>query len=242
MNKLILSLGNIFEFLKDATGDVTEINLTVKAAIIVTAVSLVLGIFLSIVYIFTHRKSGYLPSMPTTLIILPVVVSTVIMLVGTNFASAFALAGVFTLIRFRSEPGDPKDISYIFASVAAGLCSGMGFVLYSVIICLLICLILTVIYLTNYGEVKKTDLRLKILVPEDLNYEDAFNDIFEKHNVKAHLDKVKTADFGTIYELIYRLNVPSDFRQKEFIDDLRTRNGNLNILLTLTENLYTKNA
>lgn len=118
----------------------------------------------------------------------------------------------------------------------------MGFVLYAVVICCLISVILTVVYLLQYGEPKKTDLRLKILVPEDLNYEDAFNDIFEKYNVKAHLDKVKTADFGTIYELVYRLNVPADFKQKEFIDDLRTRNGNLNILLTLTENLYTKNA
>ena len=241
MNKLILSLGNIFEFIDKPQVDM-EINLTIKSAIIVTAVALVLGVILSIVYIFIHRKNGYLPSMPTTLIVLPVVVSTVIMLVGTNFASAFALAGVFTLIRFRSEPGDPKDISYIFASVAAGLCAGMGFVLYAVVICCLISVILTVVYLLKYGEPKKTDLRLKILVPEDLNYEDAFNDIFEKYNVKAHLDKVKTADFGTIYELVYRLNVPADFKQKDFIDDLRTRNGNLNILLTLTENLYTKNA
>lgn len=119
MNKLILSLGNIFDFIENIKGDM-EINLTVQTAIIVTAVALGLGILLSIVYIFTHRKNGYLASMPTTLIVLPVVVATVIMLVGTNFASAFALAGVFTLIRFRSEPGDPKDISYIFASVAAG--------------------------------------------------------------------------------------------------------------------------
>ena len=238
MNNILLSLGNIFEI--DSLNN--EINLTIKAAMIVTLVALGLGIFLSFVYIFTHRKSGYLPSMPTTLIILPVVVSTVIMLVGTNYASAFALAGVFTLIRFRSEPGDPKDISYIFATVSAGLCAGMGFVLYSVAICLLIGLILIVIYLTNYGETKKTDLRLKILVPEDLNYEEAFLDIFAKYNVKAYLDKVKTADFGTIYELVYRLTVPADFKQKDFIDDLRTRNGNLNILLTLTDNLYTKNA
>lgn len=238
MNNLILSLGNIFQI--DEIRE--EITLTVEAAIIVTLVALALGVFLSLIYIYTHRKSGYMASMPTTLIILPVVVSTVIMLVGTNYASAFALAGVFTLIRFRSEPGDPKDISYIFATVSAGLCAGMGFVLYAAIIGLVIGLILLVLYLTKYGEPRKTDLKLKILVPEDLNYEDAFNDLFEKHNVKAHLDKVKTADFGTIYELVYRLEVTNDFKQKEFIDDLRTRNGNLNIILTLADNLYTKNA
>ena len=238
MNKLILSLGNIFEI--DSINQ--EINLTLEAAILVTLVSLALGVFLSLIYLFTHRKSGYMPSMPTTLIVLPVVVSTVIMLVGTNYASAFALAGVFTLIRFRSEPGDPKDISYIFAIVSAGLCCGMGFILYAVAICVLLGIILLVLYFIKYGEVKKTDLKLKVLIPEDLNFEHAFDDIFTKYNVKAALDKVKTADFGTIYELIYRLNVPSDFKQKEFIDELRTRNGNLNIILTLTDNLYTKNS
>jgi hypothetical protein len=238
MNKLILSLGKIFEI--DSINQ--EINLTLEAAILVTLVSLALGVFLSLIYLFTHRKSGYMPSMPTTLIVLPVVVSTVIMLVGTNYASAFALAGVFTLIRFRSEPGDPKDISYIFAIVSAGLCCGMGFVLYAVAICVLLGIILLVLYFIKYGEVKKTDLKLKVLIPEDLNFEHAFDDIFTKYNVKAALDKVKTADFGTIYELIYRLNVPADFKQKEFIDELRTRNGNLNIILTLTDNLYTKNS
>ena len=238
MNNLILSLGNIFQI--DEIRE--EITLTVESAIIVTLVALALGVFLSLIYIYTHRKSGYMPSMPTTLIILPVVVSTVIMLVGTNYASAFALAGVFTLIRFRSEPGDPKDISYIFATVSAGLCAGMGFVVYAAIIGLVIGGILLVLYLVKFGEPKQTDLRLKILVPEDLNYEDAFNDLFEKYGVKAHLDKVKTADFGTIYELVYRLQVPVNFKQKEFIDDLRTRNGNLNIMLTLADNLYTKNA
>ena len=238
MNKLILSLGNIFDI--DSINQ--QINLTLEAAIVVTLVSLGLGVFLSLIYLFTHRKNGFMPSMPTTLIILPVVVSTVIMLVGTNYASAFALAGVFTLIRFRSEPGDPKDISYIFAIVSAGLCCGMGFVLYAVAICVLLGIILLVLYFIKYGEVKKTDLKLKVLIPEDLNFEHAFDDIFTKYNVKAALDKVKTADFGTIYELVYRLNVPTDFKQKEFIDELRTRNGNLNIILTLTDNLYTKNS
>jgi hypothetical protein len=239
MNNLLLSgIGNIFKM-----DPITqEIELTVESAIIVTAVALLLGVFLSVIYILTHRKTGYMASMPTTLIILPVVVSTVIMLVGTNYASAFALAGVFTLIRFRSEPGNPKDISYIFATVSAGLCCGMGFILYAAVICAVTGTILVVVYLLKYGEPRKTDLKLKILVPEDLNYEDAFNDIFVEYGVKAHLDKVKTADFGTIYELVYRLEVPKDFKQKEFIDKLRTRNGNLNIILTLTDNLYTQNA
>jgi hypothetical protein len=178
--------------------------------------------------------------MPTTLIVLPIVIAAVIMLVGTNYASAFALAGVFTLIRFRSEPGDPKDISYIFSSVAVGLCCGMGFIYVAIFICALLSLILTVVYLIRFGEAKKTNLKLKILIPEDLNYSNVFDDIFAKHGVKASLDKVKTVDFGTMFELLYRIDVNADFNQKAFIDDLRTRNGNLNIVLTLNDNYYTR--
>ena len=235
MNKLILSLDSIFDLT-----DSMKIDITLEKALIVIGVSLLLSICLSLIYIFTHKKSGYAPSMPTTLIVLPVVVTAVIMLVGTNYASAFALAGVFTLIRFRSEPGDPKDISYIFSGVAVGLCCGMGFIYVAIAICVLLSLILTIVYLIRYGEPKKTSLKLKILIPEDLNYENAFDDIFEKHAVKATLDKVRTADFGTMFELVYRVDVNSNFKQKEFIDDLRTRNGNLNITLTLNDNYYTK--
>jgi len=238
MNKILLSFESIFDFESVSN----TIEFTFGNAIIVIASALILGLVLSVVYMFTHRKTGYSASMPTTLIVLPIVVATVIMLVGSNYASAFALAGVFTLVRFRSEPGDPKDIAYIFASVAAGLCTGMGFILYAIIICVVLSAILLVINLTNFGEPRKTDLKIKILIPEDLNYEHAFDDIFEKHGVKAHLDKVRTADFGTIYELIYHLKVNKDFSQKAFIDDIRTRNGNLNIALTLSDNAYTKNA
>ena len=145
LNLILSRITSIFET-EFIAGD-EKIIITPTAAIIVTAVALALGIFLSLIYIYTHKKSGYLASMPTTLIILPVVVSTVIMLVGTNYASAFALAGVFTLIRFRSEPGDPKDISYIFATVSAGLCCGMGFVVYAAIIGLVIGIILLAMYI-----------------------------------------------------------------------------------------------
>ena len=235
MSKLVLSLDSIFDLT-----DSLKIDITLEKALLVIGVSLLLSVCLSLIYIFTHRKSGYAASMPTTLIVLPIVVTAVIMLVGTNYASAFALAGVFTLIRFRSEPGDPKDISYIFSAVAVGLCCGMGFIYVAIFICVLLSLILTVIHLIRYGEPKKTNLKLKILIPEDLNYENAFDDIFVKHNVKAYLDKVKTADFGTMFELTYRVDVTESFKQKDFIDDLRTRNGNLNIILTLNDNYYTK--
>lgn len=244
LNKFInfnfFTFESIFKY--ETIGTDRRIVIDTQIALIILGLALLLGAVLSFVYIYTHRKTGYQHSMPTTLIILPVVVATVLMLVGTNYASAFALAGVFTLVRFRSEPGDPKDISYIFASVAAGLCTGMGYVWYGILVVAVLSLILLTVYFTQFGEPKSTQLKLKILVPEDLNYEHAFDDIFINHKVKAHLDRVRTADFGTVYELVYRLEVSRNFSQKELIDELRTRNGNLNISLTLFDNYYTRSV
>ena len=178
MNKILLSIESIFEYINGS------IQLDIGKVILAFVMSLGLGVAMSLVYIFTHRKSGFLASMPTTLIILPVIITIVIMLVGTNFASAFALAGVFTLIRFRSEPGDPKDLSYIFGTVAIGLCCGMGFVYYAAVLAAVLIGILLVIYFLHYGEPKKSDLKLKILVPEDLNYEHAFDEVFTKYKIQ----------------------------------------------------------
>lgn len=211
-----------------------------KEVIMILLVTLGLGLVLSIVYIFTNRKRGFGSSFPTTLIILPLVVSIVLMLVGNNLASAFALAGVFTLVRFRSEPGDPRDITYIFATVAAGLASGMGFIGYAFIATMTVSIVLLLLHVLRFGETSNRMMKLKVLVPEDLNYEDAFDDIFETYDVQFMLDKVRTAEFGTVYELVYRIKIPKQTSSKSLIDELRTRNGNLMITLIQSEHFSTK--
>ncbi len=213
---------------------ITINGVTINNFIFILVSSLFSGIVVSLIYLFTHKKENFNYSMPVTLMVLPIVVSLVLSLVGDNVAGAFSLMGVFSLIRFRSEQGSLKDIAYIFISVACGLAMGLGYVAYGAVVCIFLSVVLLLASLIKFGEPKKNRLKLRIIVPENLNYEDAFDDILEKYTNGYYLDKVRTTDFGTMFELSYMIIVPKDFCQKNFIDELRCRNSNLNITLTLS--------
>ena len=218
----------------------TSINtgtFTLSNILIVIGTSIILGLAICLTYIKTHKKEGYVPS----LIMLPVIISIIILLVGNNVARAFSLAGAFSIIRFRSAPGDPKDISYIFFTLAVGLASGMGFIGYAVLFTIILCLVMIIIDITKFASPKSKSLELKITVPENLNYEGVFEDILEKYTVNWNLARVRTRDFGSLFELSYRVSMKPEENTKKFIDELRCRNGNLNIILTsdgLEERVY----
>lgn len=222
----------------------TSINtgtFTLSNILIVIGTSIILGLAICLTYIKTHKKEGYVPSFTITLIMLPVIISIIILLVGNNVARAFSLAGAFSIIRFRSAPGDPKDISYIFFTLAVGLASGMGFIGYAVLFTIILCLVMIIIDITKFASPKSKSLELKITVPENLNYEGVFEDILEKYTVNWNLARVRTRDFGSLFELSYRVSMKPEENTKKFIDELRCRNGNLNIILTsdgLEERFY----
>ncbi|MBC5629031.1 DUF4956 domain-containing protein [Clostridium sp. NSJ-6] len=222
----------------------TSINtgtFTLSNILIVIGTSIILGLAICLTYIKTHKKEGYVPSFTITLIMLPVIISIIILLVGNNVARAFSLAGAFSIIRFRSAPGDPKDISYIFFTLAVGLASGMGFIGYAVLFTIILCLVMIIIDITKFASPKSKSLELKITVPENLNYEGVFEDILEKYTVNWNLARVRTRDFGSLFELSYRVSMKPEENTKKFIDELRCRNGNLNIILTsdgLEERVY----
>ncbi len=169
------------------------------------------------------------------MIILPAVVTVIIMLVGSNIARAFSLAGAFSLVRFRSTPGDSKDISYVFLSMAIGLATGMGYIGFAAIVTLILCLTMILLSQLNFGVIKTIDKQLRITIPEDMNYQNVFDDLFQKYTNKSTLERVKTTNLGTLYELTYGVTMKNDNEEKEFLDELRTRNGNLNIILSLKE-------
>lgn len=213
----------------------TSINsgtFTLNNVLIVIATAIVLGLVISLTYIKTHKKEGYAPSFTVTLIMLPVIIAIIILLVGNNVARAFSLAGAFSIIRFRSAPGDPKDLSYVFFTLAVGLATGMGFVGYAVIFTIILCLLMIIIEVTKFAVPKSKALELKITVPENLNYEGIFDEILNKYTISWNLSRVRTRDFGALFELRYKLNVKQECDTKKFIDELRCRNGNLNISLT----------
>lgn len=210
-------------------------TLTIQSTISVIVSALLLGGFISLVYMKTHSKDGYSGSFTITLIMLPVIIAVIILLVGSNVARAFSLAGAFSLIRFRSAPGDPKDISYVFFTLAVGLACGMGYIAYAVLFAIILCVVMVALTLIKYGVAKSPQMQLKITIPEDLDYQNLFDEVFEEYLLTSKLTRVKTADFGSLFELIYTISIKQGINQKEFIDKLRCKNGNLNIVLTLRE-------
>ena len=216
-------------------------SFTLTNALIVIGASIALGFIISIVYMYTHKKDGYAPGFTLTLIMLPVIISIIILLVGNNVARAFSLAGAFSIIRFRSAPGDPKDISYVIFTLAVGLACGMGYVGYGFIVTVILCVLMIILDKAKFAMPKTNSMRLKILVPEDLNYEGLFDDILERYSSTWTMESVKTKDFGALFELSYRLHLNENVSQKKLIDELRCKNGNLNIALTsagLEEKVY----
>lgn len=208
-------------------------EITVGSAVITMLISVLFGAAVAATYYKTQEDSVYQRSMAITLLMLPVILSVIILFIGSNIARAFSLAGTLSIIRFRSAPGDPKDIGFIFFDIAAGLACGVGLYGYGAIFVLILCLLLIISEKGRFFEKKAAQKILKITIPEDLNYQDAFEDIFSKYTKKHSLSKIKTTDLGSLFELCYSVTMKADEDEREFINELRCRNGNLNIILSI---------
>ncbi len=206
--------------------------LTLPSVLLILFASLLLGALIGCVYIWTQRKNGNDTSLSISLIMVPAVVAVIVMLVGNSYARAFTLAGAFSIVRYRSLPATPKDISYVFMSLAIGLGCGIGYIGYSALFCVIFILVMLIISATGFGYPKKREMQLKVVVPENLNFEGLLDDILDSDTVHWRLSKVKTSDFGTMFELIYRLKLKNNVQTKDFLDKIRCRNGNLNIVMT----------
>ena len=182
----------------------------------------------------TNKKNGYNSGFTTTLVMLPVIISIIILLVGNNIARAFSLAGAFSIIRFRSAPGDPKDISYVFFTLAVGLTCGMGYIGYAVIFTAILSTLMFVLDIAKFTSPKGKSMHLKITIPEDLNYDGVFDEVLNTYTNTYQIERIRTRDFGALFELNYMIQLKDDINQKQFLDELRCRNGNLNISLTLS--------
>ena len=192
--------------------------------------SLVLGFLISAIYMITHRKDGYAQSYVLTIIMLPSIVTLILLLINTTYG-ALSLAGAFTLVRFRSVPGDPKDITYVFFAMAIGVSCGMGYIGFSIVFFIILGIVVFVLNAVNFGGCKLNHMTLKITIPENLDYKGVFDPVLKKYTSFYKLRRIKTTNFGTLFELIYSVDVYDDMDSKKFIDELRALNGNLNINL-----------
>ena len=196
-------------------------TLTAATFFLCTAVSLVLGLGTALLCTY---KSKYSQSFVLTLAMLPAMVQVIIMMVNGNIGAGVAVAGAFSLVRFRSAPGTAKEIGMIFLAMAIGLATGMA-AFFAVMA--LFALLLTALRFGAAGELER---ELKITIPENLDYDGLFDDLFAKYTASAVFDRVKTSNMGTLYELSYRVTLKDERVPKEFLDELRCRNGNLNIV------------
>ena len=202
-------------------------QITAQVFAICTAVSLALGLGTALLCMY---KSRYTQSFILTLSMLPAVVQVVIMLVNGNIGAGVAVAGTFSLVRFRSAPGTAREIGMIFLAMAIGLATGMGYVALAVFFFLVMAAFVLLLTCLRFGGGNGQERELKITIPENLDYEGLFDDLFQKYARSARLERVKTTNMGTLYELHYSVVLKGERIPKEFLDELRCRNGNLNIV------------
>ena len=202
-------------------------ELTLSTFLICTGVSLVLGIALALVAQFRARSSQ---SFAVTLALLPAVVQCVIMLVNGSIGAGVAVAGAFSLVRFRSVPGTAREIGAIFLAMALGLATGMGYVTLAALFFVIMAAAMTALTALNFGEKKEAQRLLKVTIPEDLDYDGLLDDLLGQYTKGWTLEKVKTTNMGTLYELHYLATLESDMASKVFLDAIRCRNGNLPVV------------
>lgn len=205
---------------------ITNSDITFSAFSSCLACSIILGLVISIIYSFKNEPSK---SFIVTLAILPAIVQMVIMLVNGSVGAGIAVAGAFSLVRFRSAPGNAKEIACVFLAMSVGLATGMGYLAYAFLFVVIIGLMIVLFGVFGYGDDKGMTKELRITIPEGLEFEGVFDEVFDKYLTKSELVEVKTSNMGSLYKLKYNVVFKDTKEQKAFIDDLRVRNGNLEI-------------
>jgi len=204
----------------------TSGDITFTSTLICTLASLVLGFGVALVYMY---KNKYSKNFVITLALLPALIQLVITMVNGNLGAGVAVMGAFSLVRFRSVPGTSKEIVSIFFAMALGLTTGMGYIGYAAVFFFVIGAAMIVLAATNFGGKSSEEKELKVTIAESLDYNGIFDDLFDKYTDKVELVRVKTTNMGSLYELQYHIAIKDQALEKEFIDELRCRNGNLNI-------------
>lgn len=224
-------LKNLFQGLFDTN---TTVTISLSDFLLCVGCALAIGLFLACIYMYRTR---YTKSFVATLAMLPAVVCVVIMMVNGNVGAGVAVAGAFSLVRFRSVPGSAREISAIFMAMAAGLMTGMGYLGYAALFSILIGGASLLYSCFDFGSRKQAALHktLNITIPEDLDYTNVFEELLAQYTSEYELIRVKTTNMGSLFRLTYNLTLRSAEEEKQFIDELRCRNGNLEITVSKQE-------
>ena len=202
-------------------------SLTLGQFLLAIVSSMIMGLILSVVFM---HKNTYTRSFITALVLIPAVETVVIMLVNDNLGVGLSVAGSFALIRFRSVKGNAKELVAVFIAMTIGIICGTGYVALAGVFTLLLCSVMLALTLTGFGKISENNRYLKITIPESLNYDEVFADILDKYTDSYELESIKTLTLGSLFRVEYSINMKDSTKVKAMIDELRTRNGNLEIM------------
>ena len=219
----------IFKGLFD--GELTAV-ISISDFLLCLGVSLILGLIMAIGYMYRTR---YTKSFVVCLALLPAVVCIVIMMVNGNIGAGVAVAGAFSLVRFRSVPGTAKEICTLFLAMGAGLIAGMGYLGYALLFALIMCVCCVVYTGISAKIAKQSGKVLNITVPEELNYNEAFEELLKSYTSHYTLLRVKTTNMGSLFRLTYQIVMKDPTQERALIDQLRCRNGNLEVSICIQE-------
>ncbi len=214
-----------------STADTTS-TITLTTAFLYAAAAGILGLIISISYLKSGKVSK---NFARTLIVLPIMVCVIMTMVNGNLGTSVAIMGAFSLVRFRSLQGSSRDIAYIFLAMTVGVTCSMGYVVFAFGITILVALIILALNFLHYGEEKQQQKDLRITIPENLDYTHIFDEVFDLYAKERKMLRVKTTNMGSLYELQYHVTLKDDEREKEFLDALRCRNGNLTVICGRTD-------
>lgn len=208
--------------------DSSTITLSGGSFLMCSIASLALGIAIAFIYMFKH---DYSKNFVVTLALLPIIVQMVIALVNGNLGAGIAVMGVFNLVRFRSIPGSAKDIGAVFLAMAVGLATGMGYLTLAILFTIIVGVANIAFVVSPLGGTleSRDEKSLKVTIPEDLDYCEVFDDLFERFTGKSELINVKTTNMGSLYQLEYLITLKNPKTEKILLDAIRCRNGNLTV-------------
>lgn len=217
------------QLMESVFNQTTTVNssVTVQSLLLCMGAAFVLGLAIAGIYMF---RNTYTKSFVITLVLMPAIVQLIIMLVNGNIGAGIAVMGAFSLVRFRSAQGTAREISSLFLAMAVGLALGMGYIGVAAIFTLILGIFTLILELLHFGEKKKQELQLRITIPESLDYTQVFDEVFQEYAKRWKLVQVKTTNMGSMFKLEYRVTLNEAKQEKEMIDAIRCRNGNLEIL------------
>lgn len=221
--------------LEQIFGVAADTTMNIGTTITFMLVAVVYGLVIGSIYFAVCKKEQRSLSFFLSLVMIPAVVAVVIALIGSNVARAFSIAGVFALVRYRSIPGDGKDIAFVFMAMASGLACGLGYLTLGLAVVAVLSVVIVLVNFIGTKVVQSECRQLRILIPEDMDYHGVFDDLLKEYTTRASLERIKTTNMGTLYELTYHIYLKNGINEKKFMDEIRCRNGNLTIIMSKQE-------